>query len=189
MLEYENEGTGPYLADLSHCQRWDIQDRSLDQIEMPGLSIPRASGDSRIVDGVLVSRMNRTQASVWHLPARPVQPVDFDGLTEVTEATVSFGLFGAGVLSIAETLSKLDLDDPERTTPFLIQGPLSGVACQIVMMDRSGPTAGCLLSCARGYGRDMQQALMRAGKDHCLRPAGENTFHTWLATVCGRITL
>jgi len=30
VLSYDNEGQGPYLVDLSHHPRWDIQDSQLD---------------------------------------------------------------------------------------------------------------------------------------------------------------
>lgn len=185
-LEYEGEADGPYLVDLSHCPRWDVQDAGIDAAALAGLSIPEVIGSSRLRDGVLVNRMGRAQVSVWHLRGRPVELPAGPQFTDVTEATVFLGLLGRGVLEIAEKLSNLDLADPSRTPPFLIQGPLSHVACQIVVMGLSGSAAGLLFTCSRGYARDMARAVLQAGDAHGLQPAGEDTFHAWLEALRGQ---
>ena len=40
-----------------------------------------------------------------------------------------------------------------------------------------------LLTCSRGYAADMVAAILAAGVDHGLRPAGEDRFSTWLAAL------
>lgn len=178
VLEYEDEGPGPWLVDLSHITRWDLQDGRLDALNPVGVTIPKVPGDCRLAKGILVNRMNRTQAAVWHLgsEASPEPPLG-EGLTDVSEATVFLGLMGPNVFPIAEKLSALDFLDPERQPPFLFQGPFSHVPCQIVTLAREPGGAGALLlTCSRGYARDMVHAILEAGAEFGLRPAGEAAF-------------
>ncbi len=184
-LEYDNEGPGPWLVDLSHKTRWDLQDGRLDDLKPGRLAVPSVPGECRLENRILVNRMNRTQAAVWHLGNgdTPVLPVE-TGYTDVSEATVFLALLGPKVYSIAEKLSALDFMDPNRQTPFLLQGPFSHVPCQIVTLARgSGGTGLLLLTCSRGYARDMVRAILDAGDEFGLRPAGETAFARCLETV------
>ena len=67
VLEYEDEGAGPYVVDLSHRPRWDLQDAEIDGVQSLGIRIPDKPGQCVFENGILLNRMNRTQASVWHL--------------------------------------------------------------------------------------------------------------------------
>jgi hypothetical protein len=40
VLEYEAEGQGPYLFDLSHLARWDLQDTDLSSFQPLGIRVP-----------------------------------------------------------------------------------------------------------------------------------------------------
>jgi hypothetical protein len=52
------------------------------------------------------------------------------------------------------------------------------VPCQIVTLEKSaGGGGGFLLTCSRGYGDSMLHAVLEAGAEFGLRPAGENRFH------------
>lgn len=184
VLEYEDQGDGPHLVDLSHCPRWDLQDRHLDAVELGGLSVPARPGESVLDAGasgpVLVNRMNRTQASVWNLGGH-AQPLPQDpAFTDVTEATLFVAVIGETAFEVAERLTDLDLGRPDRTPPFLVQGPLAHVPCQIVVLGFGGE-GGILFTCSRGYGRDMTHAVLDAGGPLGLRPAGEDVFREWLA--------
>ncbi len=187
VLAYGDEGPGPWLVDLSHKTRWDLQDGALDGRTPGGLAVPANPGGCRLENRVLVNRMNRTQAAVWHLghgdaPPLPAEP----GYTDVSEATVFLGLLGPRVFAIAEKLSALDFVDPKRTTPFLLQGPFSHVPCQVVTVTREAHGTGALLvACSRGYARDMVAAVSAAGEEFGLRPAGETTFQRCLDALEG----
>ncbi len=182
VLTYADEGKGPHLADLSHLARWDLQDGDLSRFSPGGVDVPEAPGCCAMKDGVLVNRMNRTQAAVWHLaekaPALPKQAA----YTDVTEASVFLALFGPNVFSVTEKLTSLDFFAPGKTPPFLLQGPFSHVPCQIVALARE-EGGGILLACSRGYGRDMADAILAAGAPVGLRPAGEKAFFRWLAGI------
>lgn len=183
--EFHDEGTGPWLIDLSHCCRWDLQESPLDTFnalpESPW-NIPDAPGGSLLEDGVLVNRMNATQASLWRVHGRDVDMPALEGLTDVTEATLLVALVGRGALRVAARLSNLDFSNPQATPPFLLQGPWSHVTCQIVVLGHDADTEdeGLLLSCPRGYARDMISAILSAGQPEKLRPAGEDAFLRWL---------
>jgi hypothetical protein len=181
VLAYAEEGRGPYLVDLSHIPRWDLQDKFLDGFTPLGLKIPPVPGVCRLASGVLVSRMNRTQTAVWQLrggeSVLPPEP----GYTDLTDATVCLALFGANALSVVEKLCALDLLDPRRKAPFLLQGPFSNVPCQLVILEKGpGFDGGLVFTCSRGYAESMVHAVLAAGSEFGLAPAGEQRFSDWL---------
>ncbi|MEJ2167080.1 MAG: sarcosine oxidase subunit gamma SoxG [Deltaproteobacteria bacterium] len=183
VLEYEAEGQGPYLFDLSHRLRWDLQDADLSSFEPFGIRVPDTPGQSRFESGVLINRMNRTQASIWHLDGEIPAAPDGTAYTETTDATVFFGLVGQNIFAIAEKLSALDFADPAKSAPFLLQGPFSHVPCQAVALEKTDERCGILLTCSRGYARDMTHAILVAGQEFGLRPAGETAFMRWIEAV------
>ena len=185
VLRYENEGQGPWLVDLSHRARWDIQDGRIDALRPAGVSLPPNSGQCRLKDGLMINRMNRTQAAVWHLAGTaPDMPLEA-AFTDVGEASLMLAMFGPHVFDIGEKLSALDLSGPAAGAPFLVQGPLAHVPCQMVVVPAGGGEAqgGILWTCSRGYGRSMVHAALEAGGEFGLRPAGERRFTDWLDAV------
>jgi len=184
-LEYDAEETGPYVIDLSHRPRWDLQDTDIAKALPWGIQIPDAPGQSVFDNGILINRMNRTQASIWHLTGeKPAAPEDF-AFTETTDVTVFLALFGREIFAIAEKLSALDFLDPLKETPFLLQGPFSHVPCQIVTLEKTPERCGILMTCSRGYANAMIAAILEAGEEFGLRPAGENAFTGWLGELPG----
>jgi len=185
ILKYNNEGDGPYLVDLSHKPRWDAQDGRLDALQPGGMTIPPSPGQCGFKDGLLVNRMNRTQAAVWQLKrTSSIMPAE-PAYTDVTESTVFLSLFGRHTFGIAEKLSALDFSGTENKIPFLLQGPFSHVPCQVVTLEKhKGDTGGgILLTCSRGYARSMVHAILNAGREFDVRPAGEQTFLDWFNAV------
>lgn len=184
-LAFDGEGPGPWLVDLCHKHRWDIQNSRLDNLMPTGLAIPQMAGSCRLERQILINRMNQTQAAVWHLGNGEAPPFPAEtGYTDVSEATVFLALFGPGVFAIAEKLTALDFTTPERQTPFLLQGPFAHVPCQIVVLAREDDgTGGLLLTCSRGYARDMIHTIEHAGRVYGLGPAGEDRFTAWIAAL------
>lgn len=185
-LEYDDEGSGPYLVDLSHKVRLDLQSANLADFRPYDVPVPEKPGQCTLENGVLLNRMNRTQVAVWLLAdtgaALPVDPA----YTNVSEGTVFLALFGPGAFCITEKLSSLDFLDPGKQAPFLLQGPFSHVPCQIVTLEKNAQgDGGIIFTCSRGYGHSMVHAIMEAGAEFGLRPAGENRFVKWLGTVAG----
>jgi hypothetical protein len=180
VLEYEDQGQGPYVVDLSHRPRWDLQDAEIDGVQSLGIQIPDKPGQCVFEKGLLINRMNRTQASVWHLSGEPPVIPDDPAFTVVTDSTVFLAVFGQDLFAILEKLTALDFLDSSRETPFLLQGPFSHVPCQIVTLDKTPGKPGILMTCSRGYARDMVEAILETGTEFKLRPAGEQAFARWL---------
>jgi hypothetical protein len=181
VLEYDGEGNGPWLVDLSHKTRWDLQNGAITDFTPSGVAVPGTPGQCAFGGGVLINRMNRTQAAIWHLGAAPESFPEESAYTDVSEATVFLALFGPNAFRIAEKLSALDFLDPAKTAPFLLQGPFSHVPCQVVALEKNAEMGGgILLTCSRGYGHSMTHAIMDAGAEFGLRPAGEKRFDTWI---------
>ena len=183
VLEFEDQGDGPWLIDLSHRTRWDLQDQEIDKFQPWGLKIPETPGRCAYKSGVLINRMNRTQASLWHLDGESPDPPDNAAYTEVTDATVFLALVGKNLASLFEKLTSLDFFKPGIEQPFLLQGPLSHVPCQSVMLDRSPDRCGTLFTCSRGYAWDMVHAVLDAGAEFGLKPAGESIFNSWISGI------
>jgi len=180
VLEYEDEGEGPYVVDLSHRPRWDLQDAEIGGVLSLGIRVPDKPGQCVFEKGLLINRMNRTQASVWHLSGETPAVPDDPAFTDTTDSTVFLAVFGQDLFAILEKLTALDFLDSSRQTPFLLQGPFSHVPCQIVTLDNTPGKPGVLMTCSRGYARDMVGAILKAGAEFKLRPAGEQAFSDWL---------
>lgn len=184
ILEYQGEGDGPWLVDLGHKRRFDFQDKNIDMHGVDGITVPKTPGVSLWKNAMVVNRMNTTQASIYVLGRKPLEVKNLQAITEVTEATVFLALFGRGIFHITEKLTSLDFTAPGKKPPFLLQGPFCHVPCQIVNMQNSGNGAGgILLTCSRGYAESMIEAIMGAGQEFGLRPAGEDRFIEWLADL------
>jgi len=180
VLEYEREGDGPFLIDLSHISKWDIHDVDLSRIRPLGVKTPVIPGQTALKKGMIISCMNRTQAAIWHLLKQRSCDAQGVSYTDITDAFAILAVLGKEVVSLMEKVTDLDLCASERQPPFLLQGPISRVPCQVVVMGLRRGLSGVLIACARGYGRSMAEGLLSAGEEEGLRPAGEAVFLKWL---------
>jgi len=170
---YADEGRGPWVVDLSHHPRWDIQGQALATDVARGLPIPDTPGLAVFDAGRLILRYGEGQAGVWLLLPEAALPPEI-GATEVTEGALCVALAGPGVFGITEKLCRLDLADPQRRPPFLVQGPFPHVTSQLVVMRTDPRNALVLVACPRGYGPDLVHALFQAGEEFGLRTSGED---------------
>ena len=180
VTEYENEGHGPWIVDLSHRPRWDLQDSNLTRFKPFDVDIPEEPGQCCLKNNVLANRMNRTQVSLWQLAGEPLETPDDTACTDTTDVTLFLAILGREIFSITEKLSSLDFRDPAINRLRLFQGPFAHVPCQIVLMDQPDDTPGILMTCSRGYARDMVAAILHAGQEFKLQPAGQAAFEKWL---------
>lgn len=186
-LEYRDEGDGPWLVDLSHKARWDLQDGNVGKMTVGDQAVPEKPGSCSLSGHSLINRMNGTQVSIYHLDAGAPEMPDAPGYTDVTEATLFLALFGPRAFRLVEKLTNLDFMDPAREVPFLLQGPLCHVPCQIVTLEKeTDDSGGFLLTCSRGYGDSMVQAILESGSEFGLKPAGENRFDRWMSRLQGK---
>ena len=175
VLRYQDEEHhgGPMLVDLSHRRRWDYQDGSVATQRPMDLPVPGEYGRVGVHGPLVVSRMNRTQVSIWHLGAGapPTMPSE-TAFTETTDGHCMLAFAGPGVPAVLEHLTSLDLFDPGRTRPFLTQGPVLHVPCQVVTFS----TDLVVMTMARGYGDTFAHAALHSGALAGLRPGGEDLF-------------
>jgi hypothetical protein len=175
VLEYADEGPGPWIVDLSHCRRWDIQARDLDAAAVPGISFSDSPGGVMLLNRMLTGRTGRRQAFLWVFDDKAAAPAG-ECWTEVTEGTLCLALLGQNVFPITEKLASLDLADPQRSAPFLLLGPFSHVTGQMVVLSKDPQHAVVLVAGTRGFAHDLVHAVLAAGEEFGLRPAGENRF-------------
>ena len=183
VLEYHGEGEGPWVTDLSHRPRLDLQTSDLDAKKPFGTKIPEDFCATTLNQGIAVNRMNGTQASIYDLASGKVALPAETEYTDVSENSVFVAIYGPRVFDICEKLSNLDFQDPQRKAPFLFQGPFSHVPCQIVTLCKDGEKSGIVLTCSRGYGEDMIHAILDAGEEFGLKPAGEARFTEWVTSL------
>ena len=178
--ELQNETSEFYLIDLSHVDRRDLQHHKLSDYTPAQVKIPAEPCQSVLSGKILINRMNSIQASIWNFSRDGEKLPSEDGYTDTTDATVALVMIGKAVGSLAEKLSSLDLFGIKKKAPYLIQGPFSHVPCQIVILDTDGDSSCMLLTFSRGYASAMTHAILEAGKEFNIQPAGEGKFTEWL---------
>jgi hypothetical protein len=177
VLQYQDEGEGPWLVDLSHKSRFDLQDSKINEFSPGGVAVPPSPGMSVYANTLLINRMNARQASLYCLGSEKPQLETGTAYTDVTESSVFLALFGPKAFHVTEKLTALDFLAPDKAPPFISQGPFCHVPCQIVTLRRqTDGSGGILLSCSRGYARSMVEAILDSGEEFGLRPAGEDKF-------------
>ena len=88
-------------------------------------------------------------------------------------------VLGQEAARVMEHVSNLDLFRPDKQVPFLTQGPVMHIPCQIVTAD-----VDCvLLTFSRGYGQSFADAMLHAASGCKLKPGGEGIFSRWLSGV------
>lgn len=184
VLEYADEGPGPWIVDLSHCSRWDIQGRDLGEAVPSGLTLPAAPGRVSLHGKGLVGRNGQRQAFLWLFDDKAAAPAG-TGCTEVTEGTLCFALLGKDLFQFTEKLTSLDLGDPKCNAPFLLSGPFAHVTGQLVVLKNDPADAVVLFAGACGFAHDMVHAVLAAGEEFGLRPAGENRFLEKIRSLAG----
>ncbi|MDE2793292.1 MAG: sarcosine oxidase subunit gamma SoxG [Gemmatimonadota bacterium] len=182
VLRYEDEDDrpGPRLVDLSHRRRWDFQDADVAARRPMDLPVPGEYGQVGVHAPLVINRMNRTQVAIWHLgesSSPPTPPTA--GFTETTDGHCMLAFVGPGVPQVLEHLTPLDLFDPVRPTPFLTQGPVLRVPCQIVTF----AAHLVVMTLARGYGRTFADAALKSGGPVGLTPGGERRFVEAIAAL------
>jgi glycine cleavage system aminomethyltransferase T len=120
--------------------------------------------------------MNRTQAMIAFFRSGDSieiqRAVEF---TDITDAHCMLAVVGPATPGVMEHVSNLDLFNPSRKMPFLTQGPIMHIPCQVVTLSEE-----CvLISFSRGYGQSFADAILHAASGCDLRPGGEGVFNRW----------
>ena len=171
---FEGGGPGPFLIDLSHKTKWDLQDADLARFQPWGLTIPESPGECALEGGLLINRMNRTQCAIWQLGQGEPDAPQEGAYTEMTDGLALLAVTGASGLAVMERVTSLDLASPRLKPPCLIQGPILHIPCQAVLLSKEADAATVLFSFSRGYGQTVAEAMLHAGADLGLKPGGED---------------
>lgn len=176
VLEYKDEGNGPFLVDLSHIGKWDVQGEDLPSLRPAGLAIPADSEQCLVTGDFLLNLIKWNWATIWHFSVDMPDFADEYAFTNVTEAYALLMITGRNTYSTMEKVSSLDLLSPGQKPPFLIMGPVCRIRSQIVVLSREEDAPIVFVACPRGYGQTMADAILDAGKEYGLRPGGEDIF-------------
>ncbi len=180
--EYKDQKKGPFLIDLSHKPSWDLQCKELSIFETSDFDIPEENNRVKRKGNLFISRMNATQCQAWSMDGvTPELGLFNENCTQITDGQAVLGIMGRNLQRVVESFTPLDIFNPGVSGMTLIQGPLFHVPCQILLLDRSEQMQVMIISCARGYGSSMAQALLKSGESYGLAPGGEDIFNHWLA--------
>lgn len=179
VLEYEKEGPGPHLMDLSHIPKFDIQNEDLSRFRPGGHTIPALPGACLLEDGWAISRLNPTQAIIWFFSGEPAPMPTEAEYTDTTEAYALLAIAGDNAFGVMEKITSLDLAPRSKQPPFLLQGPVLQIACQILV-----PTQNIvLMAFSRGYAQSMSEAILQAAAPLELQPAGDRIFQSLIRRI------
>jgi glycine cleavage system aminomethyltransferase T len=176
VLEYEDQGTGPFLVDMSHIGKWDVQGEDLPSLRPAGLAIPIDSEQCLLTGDFLLNLLKWNWGTIWHFSVDMPEFADEFAFTNVTEAYALLALLGKEAFSIMEKLTSLDLLSPERKPPFFIMGPVAHIKSQVAVLSRDEERSTVLVACPRGYGQSMADMMLNAGSEYDLSPGGEDLF-------------
>ncbi|MCP4719064.1 MAG: hypothetical protein GY860_06360 [Desulfobacteraceae bacterium] len=179
--EYKNQKQGPLLIDLSHRPSWDFQDKDVLSFNKPEFSIPADMNGITRQGNLFVSRMNQTQVQLWSFDGK-TPPLESLGpfCTDITDGQAVMALMGNNLDLVFESMLPLEMFKPGENCMQLFQAPLFHIPCQILVLDRSEKMKVVIISCPRGYGKDMTKAILKSAIPHGLNPGGENAFELWL---------
>ncbi len=180
VLKYKVEtAKGPWLVDLSHCQRFDLQDGNVDKFNSAALPIPEGYGQTTVKDGLVVNRLNRTQTVIWALKGKAPAMPEGPSATDITDNQTVMALVGPAAFRIMEKVCPLDLTPTGSEPPYIVQGPVMRIPAQIVVLEGIDDNPAVVLAFSRGYGPEMAQVILEAGQGMGLKPAGEKRFSEW----------
>ncbi|MFP4032417.1 MAG: sarcosine oxidase subunit gamma SoxG [Desulfococcaceae bacterium] len=179
---FSGEGGGPWLIDLSHCDKWDVQDAALDQAPaIDDVPLPTRVNQCVFREGRLLMRPSETRAVLWRLRGEPTPLPYHRAFTDVTDGCALLALAGSEVPDILEKATTLDALPPGAEPPYLLQGPVFQRPCLLAMMLRRPDMTVALVAGQRGYGRYMAEAFLEVGEEFGMLPAGEDRFWSVLA--------
>jgi glycine cleavage system aminomethyltransferase T len=178
--EYQNEGLGPALIDLSHIAKWDVQGEELGGMEKGvGIKLPDQPGQVLIASGLLTGRLTATRALVWSLNEHKDFHSNHPSFTEITDSYALMAILGREALLIMEKISDLDFRRRNKKPPFLLQGPVLHIPMTVLVSSGQADRGQdiVLLAFYRGYGQGVAETILDAGAQYDLRVSG---FHKFL---------
>jgi hypothetical protein len=174
---YSGEGGGPWIVDLSHCDKWDVRDAALDRVPaIDDVPMPARAGDCVYGDGRLLLRPAGNWVLLWRLLAPEAILPHGPAFTDVTDGYALLALAGSEVPDILEKATPMDALPPDAAMPRFLRGPVFRRPALLATLIHRPDMTVTLVACGRGYGRYMAEAFMEAGEEFGMLPAGEDRF-------------
>ena len=107
VLSYKEERSGPFVIDLSHIGKWDVQGENLPSLRPAGLAIPENSRHCLLTGDFLLNLIKWNWATIWHFSEEMPDFADEYAFTNVTEAYALLAITGNEVFSIIKTKMRL----------------------------------------------------------------------------------
>jgi len=159
------------LTDLSHRPKAVVQGGAV-----AGLGAPKP-GDAVWNGTRIVGRLKPRHAVVFDLGG-PIQPNWENAFyTDMTDAWVLLGLWGAGAVDVMQRLVTVDLKRSETGSPNFLATSSHGIRVQFVNLKT--PSPGFLISCDRSHGQNLFDACLRTGSQFNLKITGVKAFDAW----------
>ena len=166
-----------FLADLSHVPKWTLNGPNLHEMRPAGSSMPAKPGMISLERGLLLVRCIPWECRIMSLGEQnPVLKVE--GLTDVTDAYAAIAVVGTRCFDVLAKLSPIDLEGRYSLKAAL--APVEDVTCLLVHLDGADGIPGIILTCARGDGHFLTDAILDAGKEYSIRKAGWERFGRWI---------
>ncbi len=180
-LTYAGDDASLVIIDLSHITKWELYGRGLEGQQVGPAAIPHIAGQVNLSAGLAVCLCRPSVALIWQLADEFswTLPVGVK-LTEITDNYALVALIGADGPRVMEKIADLDLFLPAEQTVRFVQGPILDGASQVMILSSPDSSTGLLLAVCRGAGQSIVDAILDAGGEFGLQPAGEQVFKTWL---------
>ena len=180
-LTYAGDDASLVVIDLSHITKWELYARGLEGQPVGPAAIPRIAGQVGLSAGVAVCLCRPSVALIWQLADEFSWTLPPGAeLTDVTDSYALVALVGEKGPQVMEKITDLDLVLSAGQTARLVQGPILDAASRVMILSASDFPPALLLSVCRGAGQSVVDAIMDAGAEFGLQPAGEAVFRKWL---------
>lgn len=174
----ERSRSAVFVTDLSHVPKWVVIGPNLDGMRPAGISMPAGPGMISLQEGVLLVRTSPSECRILALTDE-VPAFEEKNVTDVTDGFAAMAVVGARCFDILEKLSAIDLTGP--SSPSAALAPVEDITCLLVRIEGSDGVPGFILAGARGYGHFFLDALLDAGREYSIQPAGWERFGNWIA--------
>ena len=178
-LTYRDEDPSLAIIDLSHIRKWEIYAHTLSPQSLSTLQIPDRPGEISLNNEVLIALCRPSVALAFQFGDSPFTSSGTTTYTELTDGYALLALIGNDGPRIMEKITDLDLTLTSSQHARFIQGPLLGTPVKIMVFSIGDCDTGMLISIARGFGQATVNAILDAGIEFGLKPAGEKVFERW----------
>lgn len=166
-----------FITDLSHAPKWAVQGPDLESVRPNGLTIPVKPREVTVSHGSLIARLSGSEARIMGFGKEKPALTD-PCITDVTDSSAAMAVVGPQCYALLSKLSAVDLErDP---APSAALAPVDDVTCLIIQVIGEADIPALIVSCARGYGHFLLDAIMDAGREYGIEAAGWERFEAWL---------